>query len=206
MFVRRYRRFAWRPAAAIAALAAWLSCGPAAAADPLSLIDGSHDVRSVAARSRLARELAQEITAALSRIGAPAPAESAAVLDELAAIDRLRDPGAVNARAHRLYASAPFHHLRLTNTLAVVSDALSCAASERDSVRREMACWAIAAAYLAQRGLYDGGLEVLTRSGRLAYAGGMTPSRWLAQAAAWSHYGIAIQDYITLPYMSGRWD
>jgi hypothetical protein len=43
-------------------------------------------LRSVAVRARLARELAHDIDAALGRIGTPTPADSAAVIAELAAI------------------------------------------------------------------------------------------------------------------------
>jgi len=187
---------------------ALMACMPGgyARANPAQLIDGAQSMRSSAVRLRLARDLVQEISAVLRRIGAPAAGESAAVVEELAAIERLRDANAVNARAQRLYASATFQQLRLVNTLAVVRDALDCAASAYGPLKREMACWAIAAANLADRSLYDDALDVLLASGRLPYGGGYTRARWFAEAERWARYGIAIQDYITIPFLSGALD
>jgi len=112
----------------------------------------------------------------------------------------------VNARAHRLYATASFHQLRLANTLAVVRDALGCAASASSAIRREMSCWAIAAANLSDSSVYEHALDVLMRSGRLGYGNGMTRSRWLGLAALWAQYGVAIQNQITIPYLTGALD
>lgn len=204
MSARCYRLSAGRLTAALLA-AACILCS-AAHAHPLQLIDGSIGLHSIAVRARIARELAQDIDAVLRHVGTPSPADSAAVIDELAAIDKLRDPNAVNARGQRLYASASFHQLRLANTLAVVRDALDCAASAYGPIRREMTCWAIAAANLADRTVYEDALDVLMRSGRLGYGGGMTGARWLGLAALWSRYGIAIQDYITIPFLRGALD
>lgn len=180
--------------------------GGYALASSAQLVDGAQSMRSAAARSRLARDLVQEISAVLRRIGPPAPAESAAVVDELGAIERLRDTNAVNARAQRLYASATFQQLRLVNTLVTVRDALDCAASAYGPLKREMACWAIAAANLADYTVYDDALNVLLASGRLPYGGGYTRARWLAEAGRWARYGIAIQDYITIPFLNGALD
>ena len=205
MFARCRRLRAWRLSAALLAAA---SCIPSseAYADPLRLIDGSLALRNVAVRARRARELAQDIDAVLKRIGPPAPAEAGAVVAELAAVDKLRDAEAVNARAHRLYATASFHQLRLANTLAVVRDALGCAASASSAIRREMSCWAIAAANLSDSSVYEHALDVLMRSGRLGYGNGMTRSRWLGLAALWAQYGVAIQNQITIPYLTGALD
>lgn len=205
MSARCHRLRAWHFSAALLAVTACISCA-AACAHPPQLVDGSAALRSVAARARLARELAQDIDAALGRIGTPTPADSAAVVDELAAIGKLRDPDAVNARAQRLYASSSFHQLRLANTLAVVRDALDCAASVDGPLRREMTCWAIAAANLTDSAVYEDALDVLMRSGRLGYGGGMTRARWLGLAALWARYGVAIQNYITIPYLAGALD
>ncbi|MGE5526272.1 MAG: hypothetical protein ACM3SS_21365 [Rhodospirillaceae bacterium] len=175
-------------------------------AHPLDLLDGSLDVRSTAARALLARELAQEIAGALKRLAPPPPGESAGVIEELAAIERLQDSRAVNARMQRLFGSSPFQQLRLMNRLTIVHDSLDCAASAYGPVRREMACWAIAAAYLTDRLVYEEALDVLIRSGRVAYGGGMPRARWLGLPALWARYAAAIQDYITIPYLSGRLD
>jgi hypothetical protein len=126
------------------------------------------------------------------------------MVEELEAIDRLRDPNAVNTLAQRLYAGAPFQHVRPANTLAAARDALNCAASPYGALRRQMARWAIAAADPADRALYDDALDVLLRNGGLAYGYGMTRSRWLAQAGLWSRYGLAIHDYVTKPYLRGN--
>jgi hypothetical protein len=112
----------------------------------------------------------------------------------------------VNARAQRLYASSSFHQLRFANTLAVVRDALHCAASVYDPIRREMTCCAIAAANLADSTVYGDALDVLMRSGRLGYGRGMIRARWLGLAALWARYGVAIQNHITVPYLAGALD
>jgi hypothetical protein len=92
------------------------------------------------------------------------------------------------------------------NTLTFVRDALDCAASVYGPIRREMTCWAVAAANLADSAVYEDALDVLMRSGRLRYGGGMTRARWLGLAALWAQYGVAIQNYITIPYLTGALD
>lgn len=177
-----------------------------AAQQAQELLDGTLDAGSHAARARAARDLAQEISSVLRRIGTPPGHERNAVADEMAAIERLRDPAAVQARAQQLYASAPFQQQRIHNTLGVVQDALLCAAAESGSVQREMTCWSIAGAYLGDRTYFDEALTVLARSGRLPRADGMTTTRWFGEAALWARYGRAIHDYITIPYLRSRLD
>lgn len=200
-----YRHLALRALAALLAVGAALTSQPAFA-DALRAIDAPASLSRAAARSRFAREIANEVSAVLARIGAPAAHDSAAVTDEYATIERLRDPGAVDVRARRLYESTAFQHLRLANTLVVLRDALACAASPYGALRREMACWAIAAACLADRRVHEEGIAALMRSGRISPGGGMTRGRWLAVGALWARYAGAIQDHITIPYLSGAID
>lgn len=205
MTVIRYRSLALRVFAALVAVGAALP-PPESFADALRAVDGPANLSTTAVRSRFARELAGEVSAVLARIGTPGAQDSAAVTEEFATIERLRDPGAVDVRARRLYESTAFQHLRLANTLVVLRDALACAASPYGALRREMACWAIAAACLADRRVHEEGIAALMRSGRIAPGSGMTRGRWLALSGRWGRYASAIQDHITIPYLRGAID
>jgi hypothetical protein len=201
----RYRHLAPRVFAALLAVCAGLS-SPESSADALRAVDSPASLGGAAARSRFARELESEVSAVLAHVGTPGAQDSAAVTEEFATIERLRDPGAVNVRALRLYESTAFQHLRLANTLAVLRDALACAASPYGALRREMECWAIAAACLADRRVQEEGIAALMRSGRITPGGGMTRGRWLALSGLWARYASAIQDHITIPYLRGAID
>lgn len=177
-----------------------------AAPSAAELLDGTLDAARHAARARVARDLMQEISTVLRRIGTPPDHEKETVAEEMAAIERLRDPAAVQARAQQLYASAAFQQQRLYNTFTVVKEALACAAEESEALQREMTCWAITGAYLGDRNYFDEALTVLARSGRLPREGGMTATRWSGETALWARYGRAIHDYITIPYLRSRLD
>jgi hypothetical protein len=192
--------------AARAALAGLLVAFPLTAlSDASGLLDGSMDMGSSRVRASTARALAHDVAGALARLGAPSAAEQARVAAEMHAIEDLQDPAAVNARGHQLYSSAAFQHLRLYNTLSAARDALTCAAAEASlrQRQREMACWAMAGTYLADRERSGTALGVLWKAGALTHAGGMSAQRWNAEAQRWARYGRAIQERIAIPYLAG---
>lgn len=171
-----------------------------------------------ATRLQLAREVLREVDDVAGRLATHAPRqgtpETADVHAEFAAIGQLTDPAAVHARMQRLWATAAFQQLRLDLALGQARAALACILDDREirenkdgegvrASRREALCWALVAAQLADRALYEEAFGTLVRSGRLGHD---ARTRWPVLAARWARDALAIQSLIVLPHLTGSAD
>jgi len=176
------------------------------AADSRSLIVGEFDASSKKERREIAKDLLSLIEKLASYLATPKPSEIAWVNKETVAIDKLRGTDAWRERITQFYESPEFQQQKLKSLLDNIKTGLQCVNNDKVNLKSEILCWAVASHNLSDKSTLDDSIMILKRNGRLpkdiADKAGLFEVTGYSARYDW--YARGINQYIVIPYLSGR--
>ncbi|WP_041280593.1 hypothetical protein [Desulfosudis oleivorans] len=176
------------------------------AADASSLIAGEFDATSKNERQKIAKDIIGQIEKLSSYLSTPKPSEIKWVNNERVAIDKLKGTDAWTERIQKLYESPEFQQQKLKSHLDNIIDSLQCVTNENVNLKSEILCWAVASHHLSDETTLNDSIMILKRSGLLpediVKKADITES--LGYGAKYNWFARGINEYIIIPYLSGR--
>lgn len=177
-------------------------------ADALSLINGRFDAKSKPDRQQIARDLLQKIEQLDSFLPRIKPSEAQWLVQERAAIDRLKDSDAKWSRLRNYMGSSELQQQKLKSLLDSIKESLSCTVQEHIEAKAEMLCWLLLSFHLSDHATIDDAMIVLIRNGRLpsdvAQKVGLGADERFGYGTAYEWYARGVQEFIVIPYFTGK--
>ena len=125
---------------------------------------------------------------------------------EQIAIEKLKGTDAWTERIQKFYESPEFQQQKLKSHLNNIINSLQCVTNEKINLKSEILCWAVASHSLSDELTLNFSIMILKRSRRLpediAKKAGLNES--LGYGANYNWYARGINEYIIIPYLSGR--